>query len=280
MVLVSHSRARLTLTKQERKPVCKEVLYGDGNRTSARKRVPQLPSQRPREVIIEDLSHLRGKARSKKISRLCSSWARDENKERITVHAYVGGSGIQTVNAAYTSQTCLDPTCGYVHRDNRHGDVFHCCNPYWDCNWQGDVDYVAAMSIKSRIKDREISRFTPYKEVNKILDERFLRRMQSRGIPTDDAATAHGPTPSEPQSLDTTVGGTHYAARMSPVPVVGTGETRRLGSEKNWGAKRKGVLNNVEVFGSGSLFAPSAPQCTCCDYLGRDTTWRTITPRT
>ena len=28
MVLVSHSRARLTLTKQERKPVCKEVLYG------------------------------------------------------------------------------------------------------------------------------------------------------------------------------------------------------------------------------------------------------------
>ncbi|MHB1521030.1 MAG: zinc ribbon domain-containing protein, partial [Ferrimicrobium sp.] len=120
------------------------------------------------------------KARSKKISRLCSSWARDENQERITVHAYVGGSGIQTVNAAYTSQTCLDPTCGYVHRDNRHGDVFHCRNPYWECNWQGDVDHVAAMNIKSRIKDRQINRFTPYTEVKKILDERFLRRMQSR----------------------------------------------------------------------------------------------------
>ncbi|WP_423783192.1 zinc ribbon domain-containing protein [Ferrimicrobium acidiphilum] len=175
MVLVSHSRARLTLTKQERKPVCKEVLYGDGNRTSARKRVPQLPSQRPREIIIEDLSHLRGKARSKKISRLCSSWARDENQERITVHAYVGGSGIQTVNAAYTSQTCPDPTCGYVHRDNRHGDVFHCRNPYWECNWQGDVDHVAAMNIKSRIEDHQINRFTPFGEVKKILEERFLR---------------------------------------------------------------------------------------------------------
>ena len=219
MVLVSHSRARLTLTKQERKPVCKEVLYGDGNRTSARKRVPQLPSQRPREVIIEDLSHLRGKGRSKKISRLCSSWARDENKERITVHAYVGGSGIQTVNAAYTSQTCPDPTCGYVHRDNRHGDVFHCRNPYWECNWQGDVDHVAAMSIKSRIKDREISRFTPYKEVNKILDERFLRRMQSRGIPTDDAATAHGPTPSKPRQRKLDVGGKQPSTRPSFVPV-------------------------------------------------------------
>ncbi|MCL5054173.1 MAG: transposase, partial [Gammaproteobacteria bacterium] len=97
------------------------------------------------------------------------------NQERITVHAYVGGSGIKTVNAAYSSQTCPDPTCGYVHRDNRHGDVFHCRNPYWECNWQGDVDHVAAMNLLNRIKDHQISRFTPYREVKKILDERFLR---------------------------------------------------------------------------------------------------------
>ena len=63
--------------------------------------------------------------------------------------------------------------------------------------------------------------------------------MESRNIPVDTKATAHGRTPSEPQSLDTTVGGTHNAARMSPVPVVGTG---RL---DGWGAKRKGVLKNV-----------------------------------
>uniref|UniRef100_UPI0023F2620E zinc ribbon domain-containing protein n=1 Tax=Ferrimicrobium acidiphilum TaxID=121039 RepID=UPI0023F2620E len=122
--------------------------------------------------------------------RLCSSWARNENQERITVHAYVGGSGIKTVNAAYSSQTCPDPTCGYVHSDNRHGDMFHCRNPYWECNWQGDVDHVAAMNIASRIEDHQINRFTPYREVKKILDERFLRRLESRGIPTDDAATA------------------------------------------------------------------------------------------
>jgi putative transposase len=217
----------------------KEVVYGDGNRTRKNGRVRQLPSQRPREIIIEDLSHLRGKARSKKISRLCSSWARQENQERITVHAHVGGSGIKTVNAAYTSQTCPDPTCGYVHRDNRHGDGFHCRNPYWDCDWQGDADHVAAMNVKSRIDDRQIDRFTSYPQVKKILDARFLRRMESRNIPVDTKATAHGRTPSEPQSLDTTVGGTHNAARMSPVPVVGTG---RL---DGWGAKRKGVLENV-----------------------------------
>ena len=229
-------QARLRRSKAELKTISgaaiKEVVYGDGNRTRARKRVLQTPSQRPKEIIIEDLSRLRGKAKSKKISRLCSSWARDENQERITVHAHVGSSGIKTVNAAYTSQTCPDPTCGYVHSDNRHGDVFHCRNPYWDCNWRGDADHVAAMNIKSRIEDREIHRYTPYKEVKKILDERFLRRMESRNIKVDTKATAHGRTPSEPQSLDTTVGGIQGAARMSPVPAVGTGETRRLGSEK------------------------------------------------
>ncbi|WP_455423342.1 zinc ribbon domain-containing protein [Acidithrix ferrooxidans] len=91
------------------------------------------------------------------------------------VHAHVGGSGIKTVNAAYTSQTSPNPTCGYVSFDNRSGDVFHCRNPYWDCNWQGDADHVASMNIKSRIQDHQIDRFTPYTEVRKILDARFLR---------------------------------------------------------------------------------------------------------
>ncbi len=66
-------QARLRRSKAELKTISgaaiKEVVYGDGNRTRARKRVLQTPSQRPKEIIIEDLSHLRGKAKSKKISR-------------------------------------------------------------------------------------------------------------------------------------------------------------------------------------------------------------------
>ncbi|MHB8189228.1 MAG: zinc ribbon domain-containing protein [Ferrimicrobium sp.] len=149
-------QARLRRTKAQLQTISgaaiKEVVYGEGNRTRKCGKVPQHPNARPRHIVIEDLSHLRGKARSKKISRLCSSWARAENKERMTVHAHVGGSDVKTANAAYTSQTCPDPACGYVHKDNRHGDMFHCRNPYWDCNWQGDVDHVAAMNIQ--IKDR------------------------------------------------------------------------------------------------------------------------------
>ena len=36
------------------------------------------------------------------------------------------------------------------------------------------------MNIASRIKDRQTNQFTRYREVKKILDERFLRRLESR----------------------------------------------------------------------------------------------------
>ncbi|MGC8626395.1 MAG: zinc ribbon domain-containing protein [Acidimicrobiales bacterium] len=235
----------------------KEVVYGEPNRTRARGRVAHDPSKRPRLLIVEDLAHLRGKARSKKISRTCSSWARAENEERMAVHAYLGGSEVKTVNAAYTSQTCPDPDCGYVLRDNRNGDRFHCRNPYWDCNWQGDADQVAAMNLKSRIDDPEIHRYTPHTEVKKILEGRSLRRLESRrggssvpsplngtvavigddhGLPDELTATAHGRTPSKPQRVHTNVGGVKSSDQdtdsQSPVFLDGTGEAQRLESEK------------------------------------------------
>jgi len=116
----------------------KEVIWGAGNRTRAQRKALQLPTQRPRPLIVEDLTHLRGKARFRKLSRLCAAWARAENESRMAVHAYLGGSWVETANAAYTSQTCPDPSCGYVSKDNRKGNRFHCRNPYWECNWQGD----------------------------------------------------------------------------------------------------------------------------------------------
>ncbi|MHB8290170.1 MAG: zinc ribbon domain-containing protein [Acidimicrobiales bacterium] len=158
----------------------KEVVYGAGNRTRARGKAPQDPSQRPRRLGLEDLSHLTGKAKSKKLSRICSTWMRSENQGRMVVHASIGGADAKTVNAAYMSQTCPEPTCGYVSRDNRQRDRFHCRIPYWDCNWQGDADHVAATNLLSRLADREIGVYTHYTEVKAILDERFQRRKESR----------------------------------------------------------------------------------------------------
>ena len=250
---LSRSKARLRTLSGA---AIKEVVYREENRTRKRGRVPRSPAQRPRSIITEDLSHLQGKAKSKKVSRMCASWARSANEERITVHAYVGGSDVKTVNAAYTSQTCPDPTCGYVSSDNRHGDAFHCRNPHWECTWQGDADHVAAMNIKSRVDDREISRFTPYTEVKKILDERFLRRKENRTggeyvvhgeqrqkttagsagvrvLPIEGTVTAHGRTPSKPRGHSLVVGDSLAVVdSQSPGLVDTSGETQWLESEK------------------------------------------------
>ena len=165
----------------------KEIVYGTGNRTRARGRVTQTPSERPGLLVYEDLSHLRGKAKSKKLSRLCSTWMRSELEARIVTHTYRGSSPTKAVNAAYTSQRCPEPDCGYVHKDNRNGDMFHCRNPYWNCNWQGGADKVAAMNLMARASDREITLYTPYRDVKNVLDARFQRQLESR---TGDACVS------------------------------------------------------------------------------------------
>ena len=226
----------------------KEVVYGAGNRTRGRGRVPQLASQRPRRLAAEDLSHLRGKAKSLKLSRICSTWMRSENQGRMVVHASIGGVDAKTANAAYTSQTCPEPTCGYVSGDNRREDAFHCRNPYWDCNFQGDADHVAAMNLLARLADREIGVYTHYTEVKTILDERFRRRRESRvgaravpqgtagngvqGACVEDGATAHGRTPSKPRGPRLVVGGGDATDSQSPEHTACSGETQRLESEK------------------------------------------------
>ncbi len=228
----------------------KEIVYGEGNHTRARGAVPQHPGERPSLIVHEDLSHLRGKARSKKLSRLASAWMRSELEGRMTVHAYRGCSPTKAVNAAYTSQTCPEPGCGYVSSENRNGDGFHCRNPHWDCGRQGGADQVAAMNLASRASDHEITLFTPHTEVRRILEVKFQRRTESRtggaSVPSGTAgngvrtriaegmATTHGRTPSRPRRHQSDVGGAGNAGAdsRSPVHTARTGETQRLESEK------------------------------------------------
>jgi putative transposase len=102
-----------------------------------------------------------------------------------------GCSRLETANAAYTSQTCPNPTCGVVHKDNRHGDRFHCLA----CGWDGDADVVAGMNLLSRLNDAEIHLWTPKEQVKAILEVRFRRRKETRKhaanvLPTGTPLTA------------------------------------------------------------------------------------------
>ena len=136
--------------------------------------VRQALQDRPAVVAMEDLSHLRGPAKSRKLSRIVSRWARSALRERLEFRAEAGGSRLETVNAAYTSQTCPVPTCGYVHKDNRHGDRFHCPR----CGWDGDADVVAGMNLLHRLDDPDINQWTPKIRVKAILMDRFRRRKE------------------------------------------------------------------------------------------------------
>jgi putative transposase len=143
-------------------------------------------ASRPSVVVVEDLSHMRGRTKSRKLSRMVSRWMRSALRERLEFRTQAGRSRLETVNAAYTSQTCPHPACGYVHKDNRHGDRFQCLA----CGYAGDADVIAAMNIAARWNDPEIQPWTPKEQVRAILMARFRRRKEEAS-----ALTAPGRTP-------------------------------------------------------------------------------------
>lgn len=124
--------------------------------------------RRPQIIAYEDLAHLQGKAKSKGLSRKVSGWQRNIIKKRREYKNYlysVTDPGPQ--NAAYSSQEC--PQCGWVDAKNRNGDIFKCRH----CGFTADADQVAAINLKKRLHDEEITRYTPYKKVKAILLQRY-----------------------------------------------------------------------------------------------------------
>jgi transposase len=97
----------------------------------------------------------------KKYNRTMSGWAKGSLAEALDSVTKARGSCLRVVNAAYTSQ--MDSK---THRleGRRVGDKFYHAN--------GEVSHAdtnAAVNIKERADDAEISLFTPFQEVKKIL---------------------------------------------------------------------------------------------------------------
>ena len=112
------------------------------------------------------------------MNRRLSAWVKGKLQERLEFKALAKGFGHKQVNPAYSSQTCVP--CGFVDSKNRSGDRFKC--QY--CGYVGHADRIAAMNLKSRYSDREITRFTPYREVKRILLDRFLRQLETKQLGT------------------------------------------------------------------------------------------------
>jgi hypothetical protein len=118
------------------------------------------------EVRAEDLSApMISKTKWKKYNRLMSSWAKGSLAEALESVTKARGSCLRFVNCAYTSQ--MDSNTGRLE-GRRVGDKFYHVN--------GEVsqaDTNAAVNIKQRGDDAEITLYSSYKEVKKILLDRL-----------------------------------------------------------------------------------------------------------
>lgn len=113
-------------------------------------------------VVSEDLTAvIASKHQWKRFNRRMSAWAKGVLAEALDSVCEQRNAKHTLVNGAYTSQ--MDSTNGLLE-GKREGDKFYRVN--------GDVlqaDHNAALNVLARLDDGEITRFTPYKEVRRIL---------------------------------------------------------------------------------------------------------------
>ena len=113
-------------------------------------------------VVSEDLtSPIAKKQQWKRFNRIMSSWAKGTLAEALDSVCTQRCAKHVLVNAAFKSQ--MDSANGLL-QGKRVGDRFYREN--------GDVlqaDHNAALNVLARLDDSEIDRFTPYREVRRIL---------------------------------------------------------------------------------------------------------------
>ena len=132
----------------------------------------EIVEKRQPKVLVTEKLDIRGKAKSKQMSRQVSLWPRGTLKERTEFKASTAGCRRRQVNPAYTSQTC--PFCGFVDGQNRKGDRFKCVM----CAYEQVADRVAALNLKARLTDPDITLWTPKERVKAILLARFAAQQR------------------------------------------------------------------------------------------------------
>jgi putative transposase len=174
----------------------------------------QLFRQRQPTILVTEKLDLRGKAKSKKMSRQVSLWPRGILQERTDFKASAAGCRREQVNPAYTSQMC--PHCGFVNGKNRSGDRFKCLN----CWHEQGADRVAAMNLKARRTDPDITLWTPKERVKIILLDRFAA---SHDAQHGEVATRRLETAKpEERTMRTYNGGVGTVTGRTPVATIAT----------------------------------------------------------
>ena len=144
-------------------------------------------NETPREIAVENLnfSYKSKRKTNKKTQHKLSGWVKGLIQNRVEYISELNNIKISKVNAAFTSQICCD--CG--HFGVRKNDIFHC--PF--CDKVEKSGTVAAKNILSRLDDKEITLYTPYKKVYLILKKRLVDTTDSnfRGGLTESTKTCY-----------------------------------------------------------------------------------------
>ncbi len=126
------------------------------------------------DIICEDLTQpIKGKKQARAINRKLNQWMKGELQASLEKISLETGSTISVVNPAYTSQ--LDSQTGTL-LGRRSGDLF--------IRYTGDViqaDLNAAINIRIRGQDKQITRYMGSSEVQAILIDRTVRYLHSIG---------------------------------------------------------------------------------------------------
>jgi putative transposase len=121
-------------------------------------------TEKPKEIVIEDLSWSKFKNKGKRTNRNLASWLKGYLNGRLIYKCNIFNIRVVEVNPAYTSQMCSH--CGKI--GIRKGESFQC-----EEHGGLDADLNAAKNILNRSNDTEITKYTSVQRVKEILLDRF-----------------------------------------------------------------------------------------------------------
>ena len=110
------------------------------------KRIVAKAERTKRAIALEDLTHIRARARARRSQRaILHSWAFAQLRAFIAYKAQLKGVRVHFVDPRNTSRTC--PACGHCAKENRKTQASFVCT---SCGFAGPADVIAASNIASR----------------------------------------------------------------------------------------------------------------------------------
>ena len=129
-------------------------------------------TEKPTRIALEDLTfETISNPHTPNFNMRMSLWVKGYIDERLNYYADMYGIEVVYVSAAYTSKFCSKCGAKLESRIGQHKEIGHCPN----CG-EIDANINAAKNIKARLYDPEITQFTPYRTIEKILLERYEKK--------------------------------------------------------------------------------------------------------